>query len=69
MQGFYPRLVGRCSVEAFATGNISGAQAADLAANVEALLVRAWFELFPHSRRFGCGWPCLLLTVRQWLIP
>ena len=40
VQGFFPRLLGRCWVEGYATGNFSAAQAAELAACVQSVLVR-----------------------------
>jgi hypothetical protein len=39
-QAFVPRLLARCSVEAYATGNLDARQAAELAARVEELLAR-----------------------------
>jgi hypothetical protein len=39
-QAFVPRLLARCSVEAYATGNLDARQAASLAARVEGLLAR-----------------------------
>ena len=39
VQSFFPRLLGHCWVEGYATGNFSAAQAAELAACVQSLLV------------------------------
>ena len=40
MQSFFPRLLGHCWVEGYATGNFSAAQAAELATCVQSVLVR-----------------------------
>lgn len=54
MQSFFPRLMGHCWVEGYATGNFSAAQAAELAAYVQSVLVRPSMSLLPLSKLSRC---------------
>lgn len=59
VQSFFPRLMGHCWVEGYATGNFSAAQAAELAACVQSVLVRPLMSLLAlcqvgrHHEIFG----------------
>ena len=56
VQAFVPRLLGRCRVNAYVTGNLGTAAAADLARHVQALLTQQAHTQPPSSSQVEIHW-------------